>query len=100
MGGMIAYKDDEIFLVRHKPADRNEGNITINIFEDKSKVRVIVELPGVNENDINLELNGDKLFLFANRENIGYRKEIKLPRVCEDMTWKLFDAEILEIMLT
>jgi len=87
-------------MVRDKSADRNEGNITINIFKDESKVRVIVELPGVNENDIQLNLNGDKLFLFASRENRGYRKEVKLPYVCEDMVWKLFGTEILEIILT
>ena len=50
----------------------------VDVFDEKDSIRVIAELPGVQENEIKLEVKGDIL----NLETIGekkYAKEILLP---------------------
>lgn len=79
----------------HRPIDNNVAGLVIDIFEEEDRVRLIAELPHVAEEDIRLDLNRDKLFLFAGR----YREEIKLPRAVEEITGKTFNNGILEVFL-
>jgi len=37
--------------------DKGEIDVPVDIFEKDNKLRVIAELPGVNEKDIRLDLN-------------------------------------------
>ena len=51
----------------------------IDVFDEKNHVLVIVELPGVDEKSIKLELKKDILLLEAESKGRKYIKEILLP---------------------
>lgn len=89
----------DTFMAGHDPMDKGERDIPVDIFEEEKKIRVIAELPGVNEEDIRLDLNEDILVIFANRGNHNYRKDIKLPRTFESITGKTYNNGILEVTL-
>ncbi len=52
----------------------------IDLFDEEDGLNIIVEMPGVGEEDIKLELHGDVLMLTAERGDKKYRKEVLLPR--------------------
>ncbi len=80
--------------------NKSEIDIPVDIFEKEKKMRVIAELPDINEEDIKLDLNEDTLVIFASRGYQRYRKEVKLPRTSENITWKSYNNGILEVILT
>lgn len=51
----------------------------IDVFDEGDHIRVVAELPGVDEDTITLELKGDILILEAGDEKRKYSKEILLP---------------------
>ncbi|MBI3625219.1 MAG: Hsp20/alpha crystallin family protein [Candidatus Rokubacteria bacterium] len=51
----------------------------VDVFDEKEAIRVIAELPGVDANDIKVELQGDILTLAAEGKDRKYSKEILLP---------------------
>jgi len=51
----------------------------VDVFDEKEAMRVIAELPGVEANDINVELEGDILTIAAEGRDRKYNKEILLP---------------------
>jgi len=51
----------------------------VDVFDEKEAIRVIAELPGVEANDIKVELEGDILSIAADGKNRKYNKEILLP---------------------
>lgn len=79
--------------------DKGEIDVSVDIFEKDNKLRVIAELPGVNEKDIRLDLNEDTLIISANRGKRNYRKVVKLPCISEDIVRKIYNNGILEITL-
>jgi len=83
----------------HYPVDKGQRDILVDIFEEKKKMRVIAELPGVNQEDIKLDLTGDILIISANRGNRDYYKYIKLPRSTECIIGKIYNNGILEVTL-
>ncbi|MCF7985709.1 MAG: Hsp20 family protein [Thiohalocapsa sp.] len=52
----------------------------VDVFEEDTHVQVVAELPGIGENDVELELNGDVLSIQAAAGDKKYRKEVLLPR--------------------
>ncbi|MBC8459001.1 MAG: hypothetical protein H8D67_13490 [Deltaproteobacteria bacterium] len=60
-------------------ACQESNEIPVDIFEEGNKIRVIVELIGVNEKDIRIDLAGNTLFISASSEHRRYHKEIRLP---------------------
>jgi HSP20 family protein len=50
-----------------------------DVFDENNEIRVYAEMPGVDENDIKIELKGDILNIFAKSGDRKYRKEILLP---------------------
>ena len=79
--------------------NNHERDIRVDIFENGKKIRVIAELPGVNEEDLRLDLIEDILTIAASRGNHNYRKDIKLPRTSEGIIGKIFNNGILEVTL-
>jgi len=55
----------------------------VDIFEEDSEVQIVAEMPGVNEQDVKLEIKGDVLILSAEGVKRKYRKEILLPTQVE-----------------
>ena len=50
----------------------------VDIFEESDHVKVIVELPGINPDQVQLEIHGDILELTASNQARKYHKEILL----------------------
>jgi HSP20 family protein len=50
-----------------------------DIFDEKTEIIVIAEMPGIDENDIKIELKEDMLEISASGKNRTYRKELLLP---------------------
>ena len=51
----------------------------VDVFDEKESIRVIAELPGVEANDIKVELEDDILSIAAEGKDRKYSKEILLP---------------------
>jgi HSP20 family protein len=51
----------------------------VDVFEESDHVLVVVELPGVEEKNVTLELNGDILTIHGERGEKKYHKEVLLP---------------------
>lgn len=68
-------KDDRTGRVRvHEVAEP-----LVDVFEEKTHVLVVAELPGVGDEDLKLELHEDLLTIEAERGAKKYRKEVLLP---------------------
>ena len=52
----------------------------VDVLDENDHVLVLVELPGVGDEDLTLDLVGDILTLHAERGSKKYHKEIVLPR--------------------
>ncbi|MDD5271145.1 MAG: Hsp20/alpha crystallin family protein [Methylovulum sp.] len=73
----------------------------VDVIEESDHVLVLAEMPGVADEDVRLELNGDVLTLHAERGSKKYHKEIVLPRpfASAAMTQSCHNG-ILEVKLT
>ena len=72
----------------------------VDVFNEKDHILLIAELPGVEEKDIKLEIEGDILKLTANSTSSKYAKEILLPdKVKVEMKKTVCKNGILEIIL-
>jgi HSP20 family protein len=71
-----------------------------DIFDEKDEIRVYAEMPGVNENDIEIGLKGDILNISAKSRDRKYRKELLLPAKGKNETFtSSFKNGILEIKI-
>jgi len=52
----------------------------VDVLDESDHVLVLVEMPGVGDEDISLDLSGDILTLHAEKGSKKYHKEIVLPR--------------------
>ncbi len=72
----------------------------IDVIEESDHVLVLAEMPGVGDEDVTLELNGDILVLHAEKGSKKYHKEILLPRSFEsDAMERCCRNGILEVKL-
>ncbi len=71
-----------------------------DIFDEKKEVVVIAEMPGIEENDLKIDLKEDILDISAAGKNRNYRKELLLPAKgkIENLSYK-FKNGILEIRI-
>ena len=71
-----------------------------DIFDEKDEIRVYAEMPGVNENDIEIDLKGDILNISAKSGDRKYRKEVLLPAKGKNKAFtSSFKNGILEIKI-
>ena len=72
----------------------------VDVFEDGDNVNVMAELPGVEENDVNLKMKSNLLTISADTPVRKYYKEVKLPTSikCDLIESKLRNG-ILEVKL-
>lgn len=54
-----------------------------DVFDEGDHIKVVVELPGIGDDDVRLDLRDDILVVEAERGEKKYRKEILLPRACD-----------------
>jgi HSP20 family protein len=72
----------------------------VDIFDEKDRILVIAELPGVAENEIKIEVAGDILNLTASDKDRKYAREVLLPgKVRPDSIKSSYKNGILEIIL-
>ena len=83
-----------------EPPEEDVREPLVDIHEEKDHLLVLVELPGVDKDNVTLELAEDRLNLSAQRGKTGYRKEITLPQRFseENMHWDCKNG-ILQIRL-
>ena len=71
-----------------------------DIFDEKDEIVVIAEMPGIEYNDITIDLNEDILEFSAVNKNRKYRKELLLSvKVSEQNLSHKFTNGILEIRI-
>ena len=93
-GGQTELKVEPFGNVRRGSADRPEGEDIreplIDIHEEDDHVLVLVELPGVAKENVNLKVGDGQLKLSAKRGKTTYRKEVDLPESCsaDKMKWE------------
>jgi len=82
------------------PKVNEEREPITDIFDEKDEIVIIAEMPGIEENDLKIDLKEDMLELSAVGKNRTYRKELLLPLkvVSENMSHK-FTNGILEIRI-
>ena len=72
----------------------------VDIFNEKDHVLVIIELPGVEKEQISAQVKGDILTLSANDGDRKYYKEIVLPKNVDASTLKSkYKNGVLEIRI-
>ncbi|MCG7852743.1 MAG: Hsp20/alpha crystallin family protein [Methanosarcinaceae archaeon] len=72
----------------------------VDVFDEAEEIHIVAEMPGIEEKDINLDINGDILNISSEGEKRQYQKEILLSRPAkkDDMTWT-YKNGILEIKI-
>jgi len=71
-----------------------------DIFEEKNEIVVIVEMPGIEETDLEIDLKEDILEISAASKSRTYRKELLLPvKVIKSNLRHKFTNGILEIRI-
>jgi len=84
---------------KREPPEPEVREPLVDAFEEKENIRVIAELPGIEEKDIKIEIEGDILKLSADGKERKYSKEITLPcEVTGDMQ-KTYNNGVLELIL-
>lgn len=79
--------------------DKDKNNFPVDIFEGEKKIRLIAELPEVDEENIRIDLNEDVLVIFANGRDRRYYTNIKLPSPSENIIGRLYNNGFLEVIL-
>jgi len=72
----------------------------VDVFDEKDHILVIAELPGVSEQEIKIDVEGDILKLSASNRDRKYAKEILLPaKVKKEGMKSTYKNGILEVTL-
>ncbi|MGA2670753.1 MAG: Hsp20/alpha crystallin family protein [Dehalococcoidia bacterium] len=66
-------------LGKESPVPVPQRDVITDMFDEGNNLVIIAELPGVNEKDIEIEVKGDRLVLFARSQGRQYHKDIALP---------------------
>ncbi len=82
------------------PTVEEEREPISDVFDEKEEIRVYAEMPGVNQEDVKLDLKGDILDISAQTGNRKYHKEILLPaKVKAETLTSSYKNGILEISI-
>lgn len=81
-----------------RPKDETREPI-VDIFDEEKRVQVVVELPGVEENDISITLNDNSLEIKAGKPDRRYYKVVDLGISVKDHFKSHYKNGILEINL-
>lgn len=82
------------------PTVEEEREPITDVFDEKEEVRVYAEMPGVNEEDIKLDLKEDILDISAQSGDRKYHKEVLLPaKVKAETLTSSYKNGILEIKM-
>jgi len=80
------------------PTVEEEREPITDLFDEKEEIRVYAEMPGVNQEDVKLDLKGDILDISAQTGDRKYHKEVLLPaKVKAETLTSSYKNGILEI---
>jgi len=72
----------------------------IDIFEEEDHIKVLAELPGVNEKDVNIKTDENTITITAENATRKYLKIVKLPtRIKKGTTTFTYKNNILQVRL-
>jgi HSP20 family protein len=71
----------------------------VDVFNEEDHVKIIAEMPGVKENDIKIDLSGDKLIISADTLNRHYYQALNLPCMPKGLQKIAYKNGILVIRL-
>ena len=71
----------------------------VDVFDEETHLRVLAELPGVEEEDIRVTLNETRLVISTDTPSHKYHKEIILPCVPKGQVDKSYRNGVLELTL-
>lgn len=72
----------------------------VDIFDEGETIKVIAELPGIKEDDVQIEVKGDMLTLSAQGRKRKYNKEILLPAMVDEKNISSsYENAMLEVIL-
>lgn len=72
----------------------------VDVFDTPDGMQIVVEMPGIEETDIRLEVRGDILTIRAEGEKRKYHKEVLLPReAAKDSLTSAYKNGVLEIRI-
>lgn len=86
--------------VVEKMVEKKIQESALDVFEEENHLKVIGDMPGVNEEDIKHELRGDKTLRIYTETARRYEKEIKLPWPVNPNIALSYKNGVLEITLT
>jgi len=82
------------------PKVEEEREPMTDMFDEKDEIVIIAEMPGIEENDLKIDLKGDILDISAERNTRKYHKELLLPAKVEKEKMKVkYNNGILEIRI-
>ena len=82
------------------PSIEEEREPIKDLFDEKEEIIIIAELPGVGEEDIKLDLNGDILEISAQRGERKFYKEVLIPAEVKAETMRSsYKTGILEVRI-
>ena len=76
-----------------------EQEIPVDIFEENEHLRIVADLPGVEEKDIKIEIKEDKLTITANTSIRKYYNETILPCSAKGQPKTIYRNGVLEIRI-
>ena len=76
-----------------------QRDVITDMFDEGDNLVIIVELPGIDEKDIEIEVKGDRLALFARSPGRRYHKDIVLPCSVKEKPGLTYKNGILKISL-
>ncbi len=83
-----------------RPIISEEREPLVDVFEEKDKVIVVAELPGVDKDKIDVRIKDSKLIIRASDKDRKYYKEIDLPaEVKPDTARAKYKNGVLEIII-
>jgi HSP20 family protein len=86
-------------LGKESPVPAPRRDVITDMFDEGDNLVIIVELPGVNEKDIEIEVKGGRLVLFARSQGRQYHKDIVLPCTVKEKPGLTYKNGILKISL-
>jgi len=82
-----------------KTVVEEEREPMVDVFDEEKEIKIIVELPGVDETNISVELKDDILDISAKGGERKYHKEVLLPAKGKNLKSKTYKNGILEITI-
>ena len=95
----ITLKVSRTTLGKESPVPAPQKDVITDMFDEGDNLVIIAELPGVNEKDIEIEVKGNRLVLFARSQGRQYHKDIVLPCKVKEKPSSTYKNGILKISL-